>query len=376
MEPDRIRFHLLYVVLPCCLLAPLPEQPSTEKPLHPRLQAMNGLSWLHLEPEGMAKARMYSGACFGGGYLWYFGGAHRSYPGNEVELYDPRANEWIQATASESPPRGSPDWKALISGGGTTKSISPKGRPYTEHTYQQVCWQPGRKRFFVVLLSSGTWEFDPEKREWIHLIDRFRNPERDPRGSWAQNHVLYEPAFGAPVLVVGSGGDATAYRFEHQERSWKRLGPIPQELKWNEFYSTYVPEWKSHLISTMKKAFFRFDVPNLALTPMESPDVLHRSQVLSYDAANQVVLALAVKKVSRYRQTVIPWALDVQSLKWKELHPSGQAPVGQTAGAWATLWYDPAHNVHLLVNCVQRDRNELFDGGVTQMWALRLGKGM
>jgi hypothetical protein len=319
---------------------------------------------------------MYSGACFGGGLLWYFGGAHRSYPGNDVEFFDPRTSRWVQATEAEMPERGSAEWKTLTGGGGTSRSLTPKGRPYTEHTYQQVCWQPARKRFFVVLVSSGTWEFDPGKRAWLHLVNRFEDREADPRGAWAQNHVLYEPAFEAPVLVVGSGGGAAMYRFEHgDEPKWVRLGATPPVLKWNEFYSTWVPEWKAHLISTMKKGFQRFDVPSRKLTAIETPEELVRCQSLAYDAASRVVVALAAKKVSKYRRTVVPWALDIQTLKWQEMSPAGPAPVGQTAGSWATLWYDAAHNAHLLVNCVRRDRRELFDGGVTEMWAYRYKKG-
>lgn len=134
-------------------------------------------------------------------------------------------------------------------------NLSPKGCPYTEHTYQQVCWQPKRQRFFVVLVSSGTWEFNPKQRQWIHLLNRFENHQAEPRGSLAQNHVFYEPTYEAPVLIVASGGDVAMNRFDHQKRGWDILGPTPSELRWNKFYSTYVPQWKSHLISTMKKGF-------------------------------------------------------------------------------------------------------------------------
>jgi hypothetical protein len=234
-----------------------------------------------------------------------------------------------------------------------------------------VCWQPKRQRFFVVLVSSGTWEFDPKRRQWIHLLNRLENRQAEPRGAWAQNHVLYEPTYEAPVLIIGSGGGAAMYRFDHDRRRWEKLDPTPSQLKWNEFYSTYVPQWKSHLISTMKRGFFRFDVPNGTLTPVESPEVLTRCQSLSYDTANQVVLALATRKIDKRRQTAVPWALDVENQKWQKMNPKGQAPVGQTTGAWATFWYEPEHNVHLLINCVRRDRHELFDGGVTEVWAYR-----
>ncbi|MGD8239176.1 MAG: kelch repeat-containing protein [Armatimonadota bacterium] len=344
------------------------QQPST---LNQALLAMPDNSWLNLKPKGTANARMYSGACFGGGYLWHFGGAHRSYKGNDVELYDPVTNEWIQATEPEWPEIGSDDWKKMIGGGGTTTRLSPTGRPFTEHTYQQVCWQPGRQRFFIVLVSSGTWEFDPKGRQWIHLINRFTKEKPDPRGAWSHNNVLYEPSLEAPVLITGGGGATDVYRFDHESVEWKHLTETPQELRWNEFYSTYVPEWKAHLIATAKRGFYRLEVPAIRLTPVDAPDDLGRCQSLSYDMRSGVVIALFKEAVDERRQTVAPWAFDVKTEKWTELRPPEPRPVGQTTGQWGVFWYDERHNVHLLINAVRRDRQELFDGGVTETWAYR-----
>jgi hypothetical protein len=105
-----------------------------------------------------------------------------------------------------------------------------------------------------------------------------------------------------------------------------------------------------------------------------APDALRGRQSLSYDAANHVVIALAERKVSRYRQTVAPWALDVRTMAWTELKPPPPAPVGQATGRWNVLGYDRDHNVHLLINFVRRDRAELYDGGVTETWAYRYRK--
>jgi len=348
---------------------PTPAVTTPVKELNPKLVAMPDNAWLNLKPKGTAFARMYSGCCFGGGLVWYFGGAHRGYKGNDVQLYDPRANQWIQATEPEWPEVGSKDWKSMVSGGGTTRHLSPTSRPYTEHTYQQACWQPDRKTFFLILLSSGTWEFDPATRKWIHLINRFKD-RGEPRGHWSHNHVVWEPTLKAPVLVVGAG-QTGIYRFVHETRTWKRLGERPAELAWNEFYSTYVPAWKCLLISTMKKGMFKFDLAANTLTPTESPQALKGTQSLAYDSTNKVVIALASKRLSKYQQTVVPWALDIKTMKWTELEPPKPWPVGQCTGRWAKLWYDPAHNVHLLVNDVRRDRRELYDGGITETWAYR-----
>jgi len=84
-------------------------------------------------------------------------------------------------------------------------------------------------------------------------------------------------------------------------------------------------------------------------------------------------IALARRTLDRYTQTVQPWALDVATLRWRELPPAPW-PKGQCTGNWAKLWYDPRHNVHLFINDVKRDRRELFDGGVTETWAYRYKK--
>jgi hypothetical protein len=347
-----------------------PDPAAVDPPPSPaRFSSLPDNTWVRLETAGTAHARMYSGCCFGGGLLWYFGGAHRGYKGNDVQLFDPCAHAWIQATEPEWPEPGSADWTSMTSGGGRTSRLSPAGRPYTEHTYQQVCWRPYRNRFFVVLVSSGTWEFDPARRAWIHRVNRFENDD-GPRGPWAQNHVLYEPALGAPVLICGAGRPGV-YRFDDAGRRWIRLGDRPPELAWNEFYSTYVPDWKAHLISTMKRGFFRFDVPALRVTPIRAPGALARCQSLAYDAAARVVIALARRETGRHTATVVPFALDVGTLAWTELDPPKPWPAGQSTGRWAKLWYDADRNVHLFVNDVKRDRQELYDGGVTETWAYR-----
>ena len=85
----------------------------------------------------------------------------------------------------------------------------------------------------------------------------------------------------------------------------------------------------------------------------------------------RIVIALARQRVSRYRVTVVPWALDVRTLEWSKLDPPRPWPEGQAAGSWAKLWYDADHNVHVFVNDVKRDRHETYDGGVTETWAFR-----
>ena len=316
---------------------------------------------------------MYSGACFGGARLWYFGGAHRSYPGNDVDLFDPRANAWRQVTEPEMPTRGSELWNRLTGGGGGARYVTSKGRPYVEHTYQQVCWDPVRKHFFVVMLASGTWAFDPRKAEWTFLSGTTERVGAEPRGHWSHNQVVWDPGVKAPVLLVSSGGGGI-WKWDYDRAEWERLAALPRELNWTEFYLTHVPAWERYLLSASKVGWGRLDVATGTLEKVEAPRELERCQALSFDAANQVVIALQRKALGKRVTTVVPWALHVETGKWTKLDPPEPWPKGSSTGRWASFWYDPEHNVHYLVNDVRRDRQELFDGGVTETWAYRYTK--
>lgn len=349
------------------------EEPAAARRLNQTLLDMPDDSWRNLEPQGQeqVEARMYSGACFGGGKLLYFGGAHRSYPGNDVDLYDPVANVWKQVTEAEMPERDSDLWRSLTGGGGGSRELTPKGRPYIEHTYQQVCWNPDREHFFVIMRASGTWAFDPDDAEWTHLSRGTDRAGREPRGSWSRNQVVWDPASKAPVLITSSGSEAGTYKWKYDSAEWERMADLPMDLK-QEFYLTYVPAWKRPLLSARGDAGWGIlNVATGEFEQIEAPRELRHCESLSYDAANEVVIALEGKDVGGRTRAAVPWALDVKSKKWSRCSPAEPWPKGQTTGRWASLWYDPDHNVHFLINDVRRDRRETFDGGVTETWAYR-----
>jgi hypothetical protein len=194
--------------------------------------------------------------------------------------------------------------------------------------------------------------------------------DNQPRGHWANNQTLYSRKLGGPVLTVGAGGEAARYLFEHDKGKWKKLGPTPEPLRWNEFYADYVEPWGCYLVSG-KKGWLKYWPATGKAEPIDSPKELTRCQTVSYDHAGRVVITLQPIKVSKYRRDVVPWALDIETMKWTKLDPPKPWPRGQTVGAWGSLWYDPHHNVHLLINDVRRDRQATFDGGVTETWAYR-----
>jgi len=166
--------------------------PAVPTRLDPELLKLPANTWVQRKPDREPAGRSYSGVCYGNGLICYFGGGHASYPGNDVELYDVAANTWTQATEPESW-RDAGRWDHLtaeqkktvkgIGGGWGVNVLSPKGRPLTEHTYQMHAWFPEEKAFYH-LLTSGTWAFDPAKRQWTQICDAKSTPRGRDIHTW------------------------------------------------------------------------------------------------------------------------------------------------------------------------------------------------
>jgi RNA polymerase sigma-70 factor (ECF subfamily) len=328
------------------------------------IQDMPDNSWLKLNPPKEARGRAYCGASYGGGYFWYFGGGKHTYLGNDVNLFDVRRNSWIRATEPEQPERGSKDWNSMTSTGGLTHNLAPSGAPYAEQTYQQVCWVPHRKRFFVLLVSSGTWEFDPSARRWHHLVNRYENMEAEPRGSWAQNTVLYDPDLGAPIHCVGSGTDRYFRVFDYGRMKWRKLGTFKGIRELSTWYATWVPQWNAHMIMSRGKdgpRFHKFSAVELKLTPIETPAGMENPGSLACDTKSGAVIVLEPGKLDR------PWSFDVHSTKWEQLTAGGPAPA--KGGYWNVLRYDPDHDAFIFLSFLGNEGK--FRGGPSEIWAYR-----
>ena len=139
--------------------------------------------------------RVYGGTTYGDGRLFYFGGGHNGYPGNDVELFDVHDLTWRQQYLPECLPScctTNPQCNTCtagtltgahcglegtnttdcgtggicsvvgddaticknIRGGGGTALLTPSGLPYTEHMYVRYAWDAPRQRFLVA--TTGT----------------------------------------------------------------------------------------------------------------------------------------------------------------------------------------------------------------------------
>ncbi|MHC4914487.1 MAG: RNA polymerase sigma factor [Planctomycetota bacterium] len=348
--------------------------------LNPRIMAMEDNTWLKMSPDRNPRSRPSAGCCFGGGVLFYFGGGGKSGSWNDVELYDPRRDTWTQATSPESTPTG----EGVEEGGPVARQqTGPSGAPYATHTFQYTSWDPARKRFFVPLRDRGTWEFDPRARAWENVFNLFTEPRpKSPHdlgpGLMAGIHSAFVPALGAPVVVVTHTPNRGIHLLDRESGSWKLQAPLPKAFAAKELYSTYVEEWRAHLVVVggKKAAFFKVDLAAGTAEPVECPPEIERCQALAYDSASSVVVvAPAIDLPPKWgagSRTISTWALDVKAMKWAEMKPAGPLPTGAGTGLHAPLWYDPAHNVHIFVNCVGRGPEGKT--GLTETWCYRYRK--
>jgi hypothetical protein len=354
--------------------APVARAGEDAAKLNPRVVAMADNTWLNLKPERNPKGRAYSGPCFGGGKLFYFGGGHFSYTYNDVELFDPVTNTWKKTTKPERPAGEKvQEWHKAAGEG-----ASPSGAPYITHTYQYTSWDPLRKKFLVPLRQCGTWEFDPAEAKWENIFNVFKDPPpKSPHnlgaGVMAGIHSAFVPELGKPAMVI-TQRTRGIYTFDYASGSWKLHKPLPKALTGLELYSTYVDEWKAHLFAGARwrkkqPEFTRVDLAAGTAEVIRAPESIGQCHAVAYDSANKVVIAMPVVATpAKSGKTVATWALDVKTMKWTEMKPAGP-PKGRMIGTWAPLWYDAAHNAHIFLNAV--DRGAKYEGGKTETWAYR-----
>lgn len=370
-----------------CETAVAEKQPLTkqtpENKLNPELLKMPANTWVHLKSERSPVGRSYSGigGAIGRGYVFYFGGGHGSHPGNDVELYHIASNRWVQATEMEDW-HDADKWTHLtpeerkkakgIGGGWGVPYVSPKGRPLTQHTYQQTCYDPEGKRFISVL-SSGTWAFDPEKREWQALAGKYAPSKGVSPSAWT-SHLLtfYDPVLGAVVCFVGGGGKPKGiYVFDGKSNTWKWKKEFP--IRGNEWYTTYVPDLKMHLIATYSDGKLRwFDSSKLELREVTSkpPEALIKNISMAYDTNNKVVVV--ARRDYFKKGPIVLWAYAPLEDRWEKLSLKGEPPKGTTA--WNQLVYDQDHKCFLFLNVLSvgsGGRGGRTDG----LFAFRLEQG-
>jgi hypothetical protein len=315
-----------------------------------------------LEDQPLPPSRTYGGIHYGNGQLFMWGGGHRGYPGNDVEVYDIARNVWVQQYPPEVCTLGDPACTAMYNGSGIL-ALTPAKRPWAEHTYQYFAYDPSGRRF-IGLLTPGTWAYDTASRQWTALAGPFAGGTFSPRGYASAHHLFgYDPQVGGFPAVVAAGpgvADPTAYLFAHG--TWTRRGPA-RAGESVAIYSVYVPDRRAHLVR-WGAWWGWYDAVADRWTPTRAPAVSVDS--FDYDTLNRVVIG-----VQHQEQAFSVHRFDPATDAWSPIAAEGPVPGGPIAGASLgapSLRYDPQHNAFLFL---KQYGGGAGSGGTTELWAYR-----
>lgn len=315
------------------------------------------------------RTRAFCGLVAGPDRVFYFGGAHASYPGNDVETFDPAALRWEQSYEPEVCPHVQSAPCYDVYNGWGTMITTPLGRPYAEHTYQVYGYDPSRNRLLAIL-NNGTWAYDLASRQWTLLAGPNAGNTFSPRGEGTGNrHLLgFDDSLGAFQAVLTTGGGRGVYRFDDGTRKWTKRGATP-EPGWSTMYSTYAPKAHAHFVYApgWSKRWWRYEGGPDRWTPLAPPPVTPDS--FDYDTQSGVVVAASHPSQGSFRVMVYDPGTD----QWSSLPATGPVPTMASGMSSAPMaWrYVPSRNVFVFLE----GHRGPAAGGPTATWFYRYRNG-
>lgn len=162
-------------------------------------------------PEGAFYA--WTGAATDGRKLFFWGGGHRYYGGNEVYAFDLEDLEWERVSEPQVPTAG----EKLEEG--------DEGYPSAAHTYDGLCYSPQVNRIFVwgypgfqskrIRGKDSVWAFDTGTYKWTWV-------GQEPEGAWYSKTAI-DPVTGN-ILRVSQN---TIFEFDIKTHEYKQLAKMP-----------------------------------------------------------------------------------------------------------------------------------------------------
>ncbi len=308
--------------------------------LNANLVGLADNTWLRMNPNYEPVARSYSGIVYGNGHLYYYGGAHATYQGNDVEMYDIATNTWSQSYA--------PEWRYCDGGGGET-ALSPLGRPQVEHTYQYLSWDPNTRRY-VGLLTPGFWAFDPANMGWTALAGQYAGGGMVPGvpgSTGCRSLTAWDNDLGGFIAIVNCTTPNT-YVWRNQTQGWVALSTHPI-LNCNQVYSAYAPDRHLHLV-TDEVQWWTYEAASDRWTRIADPPTeTVKNMTFDYDSRNRVFIGMSMAADG----TIKVWLYDVDQNQWALIQQQSTGPVRSAIFAsWTKqlLRYDPISNVFIFLN--------------------------
>jgi hypothetical protein len=304
--------------------------------------------------------RSFSGIVAGDGKVYYFGGGHGSYPGNDVEVYDADSNTWSQSYDPEccqDQAACGQDCCASIHGGSPCICPSVSGRPLTEHTYNYADFDAKRKRY-ISDLCSGTWSFDASTASWTLL-----NAGGAGCVDAAQGLGIYDKAEDRYVFFAGEGAGRQIKSFDPATNGWTAKQALPAGDVFSfEAEGTYDEKNRNHFVISDNhpngpKRFWRYDLAADTLTEVTGDvDSSFQSSIasgktsLDWDETNEVIVLLNGDDAGDLQV----WVGDAAGQVFTVQPPTSPAPQDTDAArpGWGLFKYDDRYDVFFYLESV------------------------
>lgn len=333
-------------------------------------------------------SREFSSTVWGGGKIWYFGGAHSGYPGNDVEVYQPYTNTWTQ----QYKPNTAPNGDGVYSFGGSENSyVNPttgEVRPYTVHGWGRVNYDPESGKFLTaaaycttVTGSPGSYTCGANTYNLLAFGDFTKTWTRLATVPSGVGVGSFDATLRGTLLFKDNGSNVDVWLYTSAGGLVSRTtqtGVNFYNQGQGESTYIYIPDLKKHFIyatgatSSDAARIYLYDAVTQTTSeltstmPSEVSNATKDGKVMmTYDSTNKKLLA--------FMQTANPsgqvkvWTFNLVST-WTDLGIDSTAPTIETfSGAWgfSNVHYDPARNIVWFT---------YDNGGKTlpiQMWAYR-----
>jgi hypothetical protein len=301
--------------------------------------------------QSVPQSRTYSGLVAGGGRIWLFGGAHQSYPGNDVEVYDVAGNIWTQSYNPDICTEGA--CLTVYSSGGTSE-ITPTGRPYSEHSYQNLQYDPDSPGLFGVLMT-GTWRYTDATKTWQRLA-----PPAAAGMIWASWGLLQRhPTLG--WIAIYTSRIFGIYRWNGT--GWALHKTLSTANGVGYTRSAYMSERGEYLIQ-FGPNWWRYEPVANVMTRIANPPV----NIDSFAYSQKIGKLIAIQHPNS--TTFVMYTYDPATDVWALLPTSSTRPAmnGGYTSFWQQLAYDDLNDIFVLVK-----QNGASGGRPTETWLYKYG---
>ncbi len=325
------------------------------------------------------QAREFGGFMYGNGRLFYYGGAHLGYAGNDVDVYSVTSNTWQQSYTPEVCFNRDAVCGAIY-GGSSTPYTTPLNRPYTEHMFAKAFYNPMTGHFDIVPRGAGLFTYDPVARTMTRI-----QVGLEPGGQFytpwgsdiAYQHALWSPELSDRLVFITSSGGATIGVYRQtggtDPKYFERVGNIPAGLQQRTPYSTYATSKGEHLVlsvtGTNPKLWYWFKASTMTFTAITIPAGLENADEVQYDSVNDKLIAIRhqVSPVQLWSCTPVTTPV-CTTLTLTGAPPSNVGASSDLRGPMPLWQYDPEDNVFWYGSVTLP---QSVGGGEFALWAYR-----